>query len=468
MAENYIRLTKGKGLEKIFSESSLPWLAIILFSIITIGLLVLGIGKITNYCFPLLALGVSIILYQKRGDLYLGFVIWLWFLTPLVRRLSDYPGGFTDPSPILLAPYLATFVAIMTSVNFFPRIFKKSSSLYIPFYLCLMGVLYGLMVGLIKNPVNDFLVIVRFLDWVIPIIFGLYIFTNWPQYPEYKKIITSVFLWGVVVMGTYGIIQYLTVPEWDAYWLTSSEFKSARKPVPMGIRIWSTCASPRPFGTIMMAGLLILTNIKSPIIIPSSIVGYLSFLLSFARAPWGGYIFSIFTLFSSLSPKQQMRLGLILILILSLVLPFILLDSFSGEILERLSTLASLEDDTSGQVRAATYASVFDRALTNFLGDGIGAGTFDSGLLAFPMNLGWFGTLPYLVGITILCIQNFKTPYAKKDLFMATCRCIAIATIAMLPLGTSMLAEQGIIMWTFLSLALAGQQYYHRQGMPRN
>jgi hypothetical protein len=60
--------------------------------------------------------------------------------TPLVRRLADYRSGFTDPSPILLAPYLVALLTLITFLQNVP-ILKRQGGL--PFVLSFIGLFYA-------------------------------------------------------------------------------------------------------------------------------------------------------------------------------------------------------------------------------------------------------------------------------------------------------------------------------------
>ena len=161
----------------------------------------------------------------------------------LFRRVADWKSGFTEPSTILLAPYLVTLIAVITLWQKLFKIHRQSS---LPFILALVAVTYGFLVGLINEPVGT--VVIGVLDWLTPIVFGFHLFVNWRNYPSYRQNIQRVFVWGVLIMGVYGIIQYLVAPEWDLLWRKNAEFTSSGPIDSTEIRVWSTMASPRPFG----------------------------------------------------------------------------------------------------------------------------------------------------------------------------------------------------------------------------
>ena len=117
-------------------QPATAWTAILVLSIFTALLIIAGGGKILNLVFPAGSLVVGIFLYFRAPLLYMGFSWWLWFLTPLVRRLADYRSGFNDPSPILLAPYLVSLITIITFWQYLPKIHQLGG---LPFLLSTTG-----------------------------------------------------------------------------------------------------------------------------------------------------------------------------------------------------------------------------------------------------------------------------------------------------------------------------------------
>src|SRR5919202_1555595 len=111
-------------------------LALVLFSALCI---VAGAGKILNLAFPMGAFAVGVLLYFRYPILYIGFSWWILFLTPLIRRLADYRSGFTDPSPILIAPYLVIGITLVTCWQYFPKTARQGG---LPFILSFAGVFY--------------------------------------------------------------------------------------------------------------------------------------------------------------------------------------------------------------------------------------------------------------------------------------------------------------------------------------
>lgn len=446
------------------------WLAIgalILFCVIAIGA---GAASLFKPGYIALTFLVGVFIYIRHPVLYIGFTWWIWFITPLISRLIDWRSVFDESRLLLISQYLVTLITLHTVFKNLPKSYRQGG---LPFILAFVGVGYGYLIGLIKT--SPFTAARGLLDWLIPISFSFYLFTTWRNYPQYRQNIQRVFLWGVLITGVYGVIQYLIAPEWDKYWLISTKLTSMGDPEPLKIRVWSTMASPGPFACMMMSALLLLFNNKGFLIMPAAGAGYLAFLLSMARTMWGAWAVGLLAMITSMRPRLQMRLMVTVLIMVFCVLPLSTMEPFSDAINSRLQSFTNLENDDSARVRQKIYEDGLNRALTNSLGNGIG-NTFmvdergilvpivvDSGILDTFFTLGWFGALPYTCGLVLILVKMLQLPDLRRDPFMASCRAISIACITSLPIGSTMLGFSGMFLWGFAALALAGHKSHEQQ-----
>lgn len=447
------------------SPTTEAWFVISLFIFVTLILFVAGaIGsRILGIVFPLGSFLVAWYLYFRYPFLYIGFVWWLFFLTPFVRRYADFrAGAFTDSNPILLAPTLAILVAANTMYFNIPKAREHGT---IPFVLAIASAVYGYCVGLLNPSTTAMKATIAFLGWLTPVIFGYHLYVNWRRYPEYSKVIQKIFLWGSLIVGAYGIYQYVIAPDWDKLWLVGSGMDSSSgSPVPYGMRVWSTLNSPGPFADMMATALLVLFSCKSPLVAPAAVAGVLSFLFSAVRTGWLGWLGGIILFISSLKSKQQIRLIGILIVLSILIIPLTTIEPFSTNITARLTTLGDLQSDTSAQGRKGIYEDFFKNGIYNFIGDGLGVNdNVDAGILSFVLDLGWIGTLPYLGSLLISGILLFANLKKHSDLFINICCAVLMKSIAFFLAARVTAGIHGIIIWTFLSMGLAGQQYLRNE-----
>jgi hypothetical protein len=444
------------------SSDSLSWLIISFFCILTIAFTFIGPSKFLNQLFPLGATIVAIFLYSKSPILYNGFSWWMWFLTALVRRLVDVRSGFTDPSPILLAPYLVSLISIMSIIQSMRLNIKKGDW---PFIISFFGVLYGATIGAFNKPYVT--VFIGTLNWICPICFGFYIYKNWKLYPEYKRNTQKVFTLGILCMGIYGIFQYFSLPAWDLLWLKETGLESSAGVIDevtgSGMRIWSTMPSAEPFAAIMAGGLLMLANQESPLAMSSSVVGYLSLLLTLVRSAWVGWLAGLLNLIIALSSKQKIRLFMIITCLALALVPITLTGQFSEKITSRISTLSDVENDGSAQIRKTAFNSSITTALSNPIGNGIEKGAMDNALLSILFYLGWVGAVPYALGLILVSFRLFNIRDKKEDSFIVICQGVVISALVRLPVNGANTGVGGVMLWMFLALGIAADEHrrYH-------
>lgn len=432
------------------------WTAILLLIFIIALSILIGAGKILNWVFPVGSFAVGILLYFQAPNLYVGFTWWMFFLTPLIRRLADYQSTYTEPSPILLAPYLVVLISFISLWQNLPKFYRQGG---LPYILSLGGLCYGFLLGLIQR--QSISVSISLLDWIVPILFSCYLFIHWQDYPLYRQTIKQVFTWGVLIMGIYGIMQYLFVPEWDKLWtINSGLITSTGQPTPLNLRIWSTLNSPGSFANMMKAGLLLLFTNKSILRFPTAAVGYLAFLLSMVRAAWSGWLVGLISLTVSLKSNLQIRLFITILAVFLCVTPLVVLDSFSERINDRIETFSNLEADSSAQGRKEHYIKQMDVILTSPLGQGIGGKGNDSAILDIFLSLGWFGSLLYLSGIIILAFSLFSNFPVSSDLFAYAARAIVLSSLFQMSLGPVMIEVNGMILWGFFGISMAAKKYH--------
>jgi hypothetical protein len=434
-----------------------------------------GLGQPLRLLFPLGAFSTGLFLYIRHPVSYLGFTWWMWFITPLLARLVDYGSGW-DPARIMLtAPYFVTLISLETLLRKIPKAPQEGG---FPLVLAFSAVCYAFILGIVNAPLIS--VIRSTLDWISPLLIAFYLQINWRDYPRYRDMIQSTFLWGCLVMGSYGILQYLLLPEWDRYWLIQSGmFTSAGDPVPLGMRVWSTMHSPGPFSVTIAACLLILisTNTNNPLKIPGIFVGSLSFLLTLVRSAWGGFLVSLIILFISAKTNLKIRLIFTLTLCLIIIVPVASIEPFAGRISDRFDSIANIEQDNSFYQRSRNYDKNLQLALSTFEGKGFGnsvafnkeTGKFDkvvldSGIMDIFFTLGWIGAIPYLTGLLMIIMGLAKSTMAETDSFMNASRSLGIGYSIQLFFGSSMTGVTGLLMWGFLGAAMASHTYHLHTG----
>jgi O-Antigen ligase len=472
-------MTSHQSLSSYSSEPNLPQENSPLFAWIAIGALVLftvvaylASASILRQTFPVFSLAVGIFLYLRYPTLYLGFTWWIWFLIPIIRRLIDYKSGWDTNGLILISPYLVTLITGATFVRDLPKSIRIGA---LPFTLAIFSILYGIAVGLITF---DKVVVFRTaLDWITPVLFAFHIVANWRDYPNYRENMQKVFLWCVLITGSYGIFQYLVAPEWDKLWLIQTKLVTMGSPKPLGMRVWSTMHSSGPFANIMMVGLILMLNNIRPLGFAASVVGYISFLLTVVRSAWGGWVVGVATLLTTLRPKFQMRLLVVAIILVLSVVPLATIEPFGKVISERFESISNLEKDQSFNDRSSSYDRKLGIALSSPFGNGVG-GTWiidkdgklvnivlDSGILDSFFALGWFGAIPYLGSMILSLFSIFQGSQTRNDPFACAARSISLAIFFQMAFSSVMLGLQGMTLWGFMGMAMAAKKYHQQQAI---
>ena len=459
-------LSSKKGFQ-LGLQPAPAWMAILgLILFLALGFLA-RVGRLLILPFPVGAVAVGMFLYRRYPIFYVSFTWWMWFLGPLVRRIIDYQSGYLTAGPWTLTPLLVTSISFATLVRHLPKSHKEGS---LPLILCVSSVFYGFLIGLIQNEVS-LTIIMDFLSWLTPILFCFHLFVNWRDYPSYRQNIQRTFLWGVLVMGVYGIIQYVVAPDWDRFWLIESKAISFGTPEPFGIRVSSSMNSPQDFAAIMMAGLLLLFANQGIWRFPSAAAGYLSFLLSLARSAWLSWFAGLLIFITSVNARLQMRLIISIMVAAVFVVPLVNVEPFSTIIHERVESIVSVKDDFSYQERVRGYNAFVGQAIAEFIGKGMrpkigSVNSFvigDNGLLLTLLTFGWFGTIPYFVGFILLLFKLFQNSELRFDSVASVSRAISLGILAQISLTTIFVGGMGMVLWGFLGIALAGQKYYFYQ-----
>ncbi len=437
------------------------------------SLYVTGNAKLLIFIFPFLGIVVAGTLYFARPALFMGFVFWIWFITPFIRRIVDYEiGKFTAVNMIMLTPYLVSAITVLSFLRFGLLLKKR---LYLPYLLAMLGVMYGYGIGVMKNGL--FGATFNLMEWMVPLLMGFHVLVYWKDYPEHKRVLKSTFTMGIIVTGIYGILQYVSPAPWDIFWMESAGMTSIGHPEPFKVRVFSMLNAPGPFAMILMAGLMLLFDGKGMMSKAALVPGYASFILATVRGAWGGWVLALLFVISKQTGVMRTRLiGLLVAGVMLLVPLFILSPSESlGRVEDRLDTFNNLEEDGSLNARMHMYQTRAGGFISNPIGEGlgfIGGGSrndegstrnLDSGILAMFVSLGWLGTGLYLAGIIIMLIDIMKQRNWGLDQFVIIVTGVALSYLILMVMANQVISIKGIIVWTFLSFALGSRNYYITQ-----
>ncbi|EEA02542.1 putative transmembrane protein [Burkholderia sp. H160] len=445
----------------LLSGSPQEWLPPLLLWLITAVLIVAHQGTLLTLAFPGLAILTGLWLYFKSPARYLGFMWWLWFLSPEVRRLADWSkGGFTPTSLIQVAPLAVTMISGLSLLRYYRLLAQRRG---LPVLLILLGLVYAFLIGVMSS--GPLAATYDLANWLYPILIGFHIMAHTRQYPQYRDTIVSTFIWGMLVMGGYGLIQFFIMPPWDVLWMLGSQMNSQGDPVPMGVRVFSTMNSSGPFAFAMMGAMVFVMAAQHRVRWIAAALGFFSFALSLVRSTWGGWVIALLIQLVKSNNKVRVRIVGSAVLLAGLCVPLLAVGPVAERMQARLNTIVNLHDDQSYAARNEFYATFAKTAFTDVSGEGMGAtgtstklsndggqlgqyGNFDSGVMNIPFVLGWPGTLLYMSGIVWLLTRAVLASFRlRDDKFVSACMSLCLAIFAMLVFTNSLVGTGGLLLF---------------------
>ncbi|MDJ0594191.1 MAG: O-antigen ligase domain-containing protein [Pleurocapsa sp. MO_226.B13] len=446
------------------------WRAILAMAVAIAISLLIG-GSVAIITFPLASLAVGWFLYRRYPLFYTSFTWWMWFVGPLIRRLIDFRCGYLTPGPWILTPLLVTAISILTLLKHLPKAHKQGGT---PFVIAAASCLYGYLISLVNQASDIDKGIMLLLGWLVPIAFGFHLFIHWRDYPSYRQNLQRTFLWGVLFMGFYGIVQYVLAPPWDCFWLeeiAKGGTTSFGVPEPFGIRVSSSLDSPQSFAAIIVAGLILLFCIRGTQQLLATGLGYLSFLLSLARSGWLSWLFGVLVFFGTLKSNLKIRMLIAIIMTVLILLPVTTLEPFSAVIGDRIQSLTDTDSDVSLKGRREAFNLLFGYALVEFVGVGLQNPIepnvevskeyviTDNGLLVLLFTLGWVGTLPYLLSLTLLIFQIRQACLKSHDLVSHASYGIIWGLLSQILFKSLTSGSLAVVFWGFIGIGMSARNY---------
>jgi hypothetical protein len=429
------------------------------------GAVAAGRAGMLNKAFPLLCVAVGVFLYAFRPVLYVGFAWWLWLLSPFVRRLTDYQSTFTPLSPVLATSLAVTSISLFSLLRFAPRLRNRRVAPMAAFILVLlMGYVIGLLEWGLTPATYDL------AQWLMPVALGFHIAGHWRRYPEYRRVLERVFVWGVLVTGVYGLVQFFAPPPWDVYWMLNVKMSSIGFPLPMQVRVFSTLNAPGPFATFMVGGLLLVLGSNHITRLPAALVGHLGFLLSLVRSAWLAWLPGVFILLARLTQRRRLHALVGALVTAVAIVPVISLETIAEPINERFASLGTPTQDESLRARLNFAERVSGELTEEPLGSGLGAtagekfvqGTtqiFDNGVLHLFYVFGWVGGLVLVLSVIAMIAAAWSLPKEGVGGVEGSSAAILVSSGVLLLSGPSLIGVGGLLFWTFAGLSLAARRH---------
>jgi hypothetical protein len=346
----------------------------------------------------------------------------------------------------------------------------------LPVLLAFLGLLYAFLVGVVAS--GPLAAVYDLANWAYPLLIGFHIMANERDYPRYRDTIVNTFIYGMLVMGAYGLVQFFVMPAWDAMWMQGAQMDSQGDPVALGVRVFSTMNSSGPFAFAMMGAMVFVMAAQHRVRWIAAVFGFFAFALSLVRSTWGGWAVAMLIQLARSNNRVRVRIVASALVLAGLCVPLFAIGPVADRMQTRLDTLVNLKSDQSYEARDQFYADFAKTAFTDVTGEGLGAtgastklssgngalgkyGSFDSGVMNVPFVLGWPGTLLYLSGILWLLVRALRASLKlRKDRYVTACLSLALSVFAMLVFTNSLVGTGGLLFFSSVFSILAARHWY--------
>jgi O-Antigen ligase len=334
----------------------------------TVLILLSPATRLLLYGFPLMALLLAGYLYRRNLARYVEVICWLWFLTPLLRRLVDYRVGWIPATAVLLGPVLALCTPALWLVADWRTSLRRLPG---PLICILITCAYATVLGLLNF--GPRLVFQDLLTWIAPLIFAIMLSQHKDQATELFQAFERAFLYGTLLVSVYGLLQFFFLPAWDVLWMEQMDLPSLGLTEPTKVRVFSTMNSPQILASFLVVGLLIAFNSRRRIRFLTVPFGLLCLVLSLARSGWVAMIAgSVFLLFK-LPQKQRVYLVVAAVFSAGVFLVALQNPDLQQVVSKRFESLSDVRNDVSYSDRVDGYKAVLSGFIDNPFGLGMGA-----------------------------------------------------------------------------------------------
>ena len=429
-----------------------------------------GGGGAARLAYPLLSLVIAGgLLVTRRAVAYLSFVMWLFVLTPGVRRYVDLQVGFEQVNTIMLAPWLASALALgpallcMAMARGAARGPLAGGALAV-----ILAATYGLVIATLEGRAVS--AGFDWLRWVVPPALAVQVVAWLPAHPDLPRRVLRGLCIAAALSAVYGVYQFVTAPPWDGFWMVNSKMESIGVPEPFAVRVFSTLNSPGSYAVFLVVALLVLLARPGLLGLLGTGLAAMALALTLVRSAWAvaaiGVLYIVLRGGVAAHGRLAMAVGAA-----ALALPVALAVPEVGKLLEdRFLSITRLSGDASLADRSSAYSDLAENLGETPFGEGIGiSGSYqsfvDGGrpriIDGMPLEVYYAlgipaGTLYFLgaVGCLLPALRTgLRAGGADRGVLAATAATLACVPMAMS--GSPLIGESGVFFWFMIALCHA-------------
>jgi putative inorganic carbon (hco3(-)) transporter len=425
------------------------------------------IALLTLIVFP------ALILAFLHSTYLIPYNLLVWAVAPEIRRLADWSEGVYHPVSLLsLAPLITSATVIIPAIFYIHRMDRPITKVICYFAIALA---YGSMIGLMKNGIST---VYDLANYIIPMLLIPYCTVAAFKMKDMDLMLRSFSNISVLV-AIYGLIQYMVVPPWDAFWMNHVEMISIGKPLPLQIRVFSSMNSPGPtaqFFAFSLVPMIFVSKWRGVLSWLGVILVIICLLTTLVRSAWLILIVMILCFVLTSASKMKWRL-LIQIAALGAVL-YVAVPHLPGAqgLVQRMQTLSNIQGDHSYNERLDLFHTMLPMVLHSPLGSGIGAlgqatklendgtlgvyGVMDNGFIAIFFTFGIVGGFLYFRALWLLAKQIFKRMLEDRvwNLYTRLSFSAFAGAIASLSTDNGFPGLRGFLIWFLVGLGIGAKE----------
>jgi len=401
------------------------------------------------------------------------YTLLIWAVAPELRRIADWAEGvYHSVSLLSLAPLLTGATLIIPVLREIHKMKRSSNQIVLLFAAALA---YGALIGLAKNGMGS---VYDLANYIVPLLL-IPFFAVTPFTSKDMDRLLYAYANIAVMVAIYGIIQYLTVPPWDAFWMRHADMMSIGFPYPLEIRVFSTLNSPGPAAAFLVFALV-------PMILEKRWQGSLRWigvllvvvclLTTLVRSAWLVLLVMLLVYIGSSSSKGKWKTLLQLTFVACAIIWIVPKLPGAEGLVARMETLTSVSEDHSYNERLGLWQNMLPMVASNPVGQGIGSvgtgtklgnggelgeyGIMDNGFIALLLTFGvagaifFFGALGAVVKQIVIKVtrRDVQQPYARLAL---AAWCGAIASLVS---DNGFPGMKGYLIWMLIGLGLSAKE----------
>ncbi len=419
-----------------------------------------------EYFIAFLLVLPAFVLAAQRSSYLLDYVFFVVALNRGIRRLVDFyiNGAFNPLSPISLTPLIVSALLLLPAFGRFHLLNARTRNVAM---LLMVALAHGMAVGLINVGIGA---VYSLGEWMAG--FGAFLFAA--TAPVSAKT-TDRWLkscgYAALLVAIYGWYQYLTIPPWDAFWVTEVKFVGYLGQLrPTEMSVFSTMHERGPCASFLAwAAIPMILHARWRIL-----GGWLTVALLFSVVllTLSRSMFIIVGLIAILQPALSKGRGLGRVLFLAILLVFgasFGLQQMPGSerITKRFDTMKDMQNDGSFKGRLSIFTTGVPWVAQHPLGLGLGSSGFgagrmgggakegfcDSGYIEVFSQFGWIGGLAFFGAMAQIWSElSRRIRMGGRDPFLFTGRVVLLGSLAFLWVGN--IFGGFSLFWVFLGISV--------------